>query len=166
MEIADPSKVAVLRLADLDEYTWRWKVWLPPGNWWLSSLSRDIPAKGVPNGGSTGTIAGGREILASVTIRKGAEGKWQFRAVLDSMQNGNDLADTHRLVEPLAPAQPRGASAVIAGDKAQQSFDPAQPVVLIRLRAHDHQQLADGRWRTTESPNPCEGIMVWIHRKP
>ncbi len=42
LEITDPSKVAVLRLTNLDEYTWRWKVWLPPGSWWLSTLTLNV----------------------------------------------------------------------------------------------------------------------------
>lgn len=162
LEVTDPSKVAALRLTDLDEYTWRWKVWLPPGNWWLNSLSQGIPIQGVPDGSRTGTIKGDREVMASVTARLGADGKWKYRAMLDSLEIGSDLAESHRLVEPLAPTQPRGMSPKIAGDKGQELFDPAQPVVLIRLRVFEARQV-NGQWQSKENPEPCDGIMVWVH---
>jgi hypothetical protein len=163
LEVTDPNKVAALRLTDLDEYTWRWKVWLPPGNWWLSWLGQDIPLQGVPNGSSTGTVRGGREVFASATVRKGADGKWNFRAKLDSLENGSDLNESHQLVESLSPGQPRGMSPKIAGDNGQQTLDPAQPVVLIRLRVFEASQV-NGQWQAKENPEPCDGIMVWIHK--
>ena len=167
LEVDDPRKVAVLRISDLNELTWRWKVWLPTGKWNLSALTQGIPSKDVPDGASVGAVDGGHGVLASATVLKGADGQWQFRATLDDAQIGNALDDAHRLVAPLIkPAPLSGQATDIAGDKVQESFDPKQPVVHIRLRAHQVVQSPSGGWQTKDDAKSSEGIMVWLYRAP
>jgi hypothetical protein len=108
-------------------------------------------------------------VQATVTVRKGADGKWQSRARVDQSHIGNDLKDSHRLIAPLADGAMAhgfgGENVDIAGDKVQESFDRKQPVVLIRLRAHDVVQTGTG-WETKEDPKSSDGIMVWLNPVP
>ncbi|MEX2114764.1 MAG: hypothetical protein WD845_16345 [Pirellulales bacterium] len=167
LEIDDPSKVAALRISDLDELTWRWKVYLPKGNWFISYLTQGIPREGVTNGPTAGSIEGGREVLVSATVRKGADGRWVVRTALDGAKIGSTLKESHRLIAPLInPAPLSGESTDIAGDKVQESLDPKQPVVLLRLRAHDVVQTASGGWEHKDDPQSSDGIMVWLNRQP
>ena len=170
LQVDDPDKVAVLRVPELDELTWRWKVFLPKGKWSLNCLTQSIPSEGVPNGASVGPVDGGREVLMSATVRQGADGKWQFRAKLNTAQIGNPLDESHRLIAPrIHPAIASGFSGQstdIAGDELQESFDPEQPIVLIRLRAHEVVELPGGGARTKVDPKSSDGIMVWLTRKP
>src|SRR5437764_525877 len=48
LTVEDPQKAAVPSIRTLDELTWRWKVHLPPGQWFLHSVTRNIPDKGLP----------------------------------------------------------------------------------------------------------------------
>ena len=59
-----------------------------------------------------------------------------------------------------------GQTTTIAGDQLQESFDPKQPVVLIRLRAHEIVELPGGRAKTKEDPKSSDGIMVWLTGRP
>lgn len=168
LEVDDPSKAIVLRLCEFDELTWRWKVWLPQGKWSISSLTQGIPSQGVPNGPSAGSKDGGREVLVSATVRKGADGQWQSRASIETLQIGNDLKESHRLIAQVTGSGSMIAQSIdIAGDKAQISFDPERPVVLIRLRAHETVPKQMGGWQQSkDNPQSSEGIMVWLHRTP
>ncbi len=167
LQVEDPEKAAVLQLRDLDELTWRWKVWLPAGKWHIRYLTRGIPRQGIPNGATAGPIAGGREVLVATTVRKGADDRWLFRGNVEGLQIGNDLDESHRLVAPLIKPEPiTGQATDIAGDKVEESFDPQEPIVLIRLRAFDVVQTASGRRETRDDPQSSDGIMVWLYRLP
>ncbi len=167
LEVVDPTKVAALRIRDLDELTWRWKVWLPQGNWKMSVLTQGIPSLGIPGGSSISGIAGGREIPVSATIRKGPNGNWQFRAFAADARIGNDLSESHRIVAPFVqPAPLISENVVIAGDKAPESFDPSQAVVLIRLRAQEIETVPGGGWRGKDDPQSSDGVMIWLERLP
>ncbi len=171
LQVDDPNKAAVLRVRNLDELTWQWKVWLPKGKWKLCELTQGIPSQGVPGGSSSvGPKDGGREVSVTVTVRKSPDGKWRTRAELDKSQVGTVLVESHRLIEPMTnPKLANGLSSQsinIAGDKSQESFDPNSPVVLIRLRAHDIAQTSSGNWQSKMDPNNSEGIMVWFERMP
>ena len=75
LEVDEPGKVAVLRTRNLDDLSWQWKVWLPPGKWFL--------------------------------------------------RIGNALDESNWLIKQVDGTAPMSAQSTdIAGDKAQDSFDP------------------------------------------
>ena len=60
LEVDDRTKVQVVRIPTLDEFTWRWKVYLPPGKWTTTYMVRGIPRKGFPDAASFGPVDGGQ----------------------------------------------------------------------------------------------------------
>ncbi|HVU86643.1 MAG TPA: hypothetical protein VHD36_04945 [Pirellulales bacterium] len=162
LEVDDPTKPVVLRLRNLDEFTWEWKVWLPPGKWFLSGMTEDIPSQGVPNGPSVGPIDGGREVLAHATVRKGPDGQWHFRAEVAGSRIGNVVDGSNWLVKEA----PMYAQTVhITGDKKQATLDKNQPVVLMRLRAHEIVPGKNGGWESKDDQQKdSDGVMVWLYR--
>lgn len=160
LEVDDPTKPVVLRLRNLDERTWEWKVWLPAGKWYLSGLTQGIPSKGVPNGPSIGPIDGDREVLAYVTVRKEPDGRWYFRADVAGTQIGNEVADSNWFVKQ-APMYSRSVD--IAGIGGQATFASNEPIVLMRLRANEILPTQNGGWEGKDDPQKdSDGVMVWL----
>jgi hypothetical protein len=160
LEVNDPANPVVLRLRNLDERTWEWKVWLPAGKWYLSGMTQDIPSKGVPNGPSIGPIDGDREVLANATVRKGPDGQWHFTVEVDGRRIGNVLSDANRFVKQ-APMYSH--SLEIAGDKKQAILDKSKPIVLLRLRANEIMPTQNGGWEGKDDPQKnVDGVMVWL----
>jgi hypothetical protein len=163
LEIADPSKVNVLRIPVLDELSWRWKVWLPPGDWNLNCLIQGIPQEGVPNGASAGTIAGNREIKCSATVSNSPDGKWRFRGRADGTILGAQLPESHRIVRCyLSQRGMIASSCYTSGSKGSESFDAKAPIVLVRYRAHEIVTDAIGRESSKENPESSDGVMLWL----
>jgi hypothetical protein len=160
LEIDDPANPVVLRLRNLDERTWEWKVWLPAGKWYLSGMTQDIPSKGVPKGPSVGPIDGDREVLAHATVRKGPDGQWHFKAGVAGSYIGNAVAESNWLVKP-APMYSQTMD--ITGDKKQVTLDKNQPIVLMRLRANEIVPTQNGGWQGKDDPQKdSDGVMVWL----
>jgi hypothetical protein len=165
LEIDDPSKAVVLRIQNLEEDTWQWKVWLPPGRWFLSCLTEGIPRQGVTNGSSSGPIDGDRELPVYVTLRKGPDGQWIFRFGVDETSIGSVVDASNWLVKQVEGASiTRPRSTNIAGDKSQDVLDPGQPVVLLRLRAFEVVATPNGSWEGQDNGATSDGIMVWLYR--
>jgi hypothetical protein len=117
----------------------------------------------VPNGPSVGPIDGGQEVLAHATVRKGSDGSWHFVTGIAGMEIGSVIDENNWLIKQA----PKHAETVdIAGDKGQQaSFDQKQPVVLMRLRAHEIVPGQNGGWDSKDDPQKnSDGIMVWLHQ--
>jgi hypothetical protein len=166
LEIEDPSKVAVLRIQNFDELTWQWKIWLPKGDWSVNFDIHDIAPQGVRNGSYTGWVSGDREIVGYTTLRKDVDGVWKLRNRLDQQQIGCDLEPSHGLVKQHDGGGRRtGYTATIAGDKSQESFDQQEPVVLLRLRAHEIVTTPNGTVESRDTFKSSDGIMVWLRRQ-
>ncbi|HEY1598333.1 MAG TPA: hypothetical protein VGG64_01935 [Pirellulales bacterium] len=165
LEIDDPSKAVVLRLQNLEENTWQWKVWLPSGRWMLGCMTEGIPRQGVPDAGSCGPLDGGREVPANVTLRKDSDGKWNFRFGVDGTAIGNAVNESNWLIKKVDGASLyRPCTTEIAGDKTQAVLEPSQPVVLMRLQAHEVIATPNGGWEGRENVDNSDGIMVWLNR--
>ena len=106
-------------------------------------------------------------MLVTATVRKGVDGTWHCRASVDQSQLGSSLDESHRLIAPIVgPHHESATTPEIAGDKLQQTFDPKEPVVLVRLRAHEIEHLPGGGWKSKENPAGSDGIMLWFTRVP
>jgi hypothetical protein len=162
LHIADPGRIVVLHLKDSELLTWHWKVWLPAGKWKLNALTQGIPPQGLPNAASEGPVDGAREWYVTVNIHKGIDGQWYFRAILAQAQIRYALPASHRLVERKGVFSSSGE---MAGFPQQQEFEPDQPAVLIRLRAHQRVNSVAG-FQTKEDPHGSDGVLVWIDRAP
>jgi hypothetical protein len=164
LEIDDPSKVVVLRRQNLEENTWQWKLWLPPGRWRVSCLTEGIPRQGVPDCGSNGPLDGDREVPAYVTLRKGPDGRSTLSFRVDTTGIGTVVEPSNWLIKRLDGSSDFNTrSTIIAGDKAQEEFDPSKPVVLMRLRAWVVVATPSGGWEGQDKSDLSDGIMVWLY---
>src|SRR5262245_41262578 len=78
LTISDRSKVYVVAAPELDELTWRWKVWLPPGTWKVRATIDAVPSMGLPSSSTTLSADGGKVQNVVASVRRGASGDWQW----------------------------------------------------------------------------------------
>ncbi len=161
LNVEDPNKIIVLQIPSLDENTWRWKVYLPKGNWTLDHQLNDIPKVGLTRTSGSMGLVGPRQVLVAASVRKGASGQWQFVIQSDNSSSRSGLKDDHRLVA----GEYRGHSSSSAGIGKQQMFDGDRPVELLRLRTNERIEAGPGSWTRKESLDPVDGILIWIERK-
>jgi len=164
LEVEDPSKVAVLQLPQLDELTWRWKVYLPNGRWLAKHRLREIPVKGGGTIRDSGSAAldGGREVLVAASVRRGANGEWQFIMQVGESSSRNSLGDNHGLV-PAAGHSGRHSSSPGRGKVA--TFEPTETIELLRLRTDDVVETSPSSSTTKETKEPTDGILIWLERE-
>lgn len=148
----DATKVAVLQLRTLEERTWKWKIYLPPGQWALKESVTGIPARGYPSSLSAYSFpaTSGQKIIEA-TLRNNADGKLQLVVAVDNSTMRSELSAGHAL------AAGRGFYGHIAGNGQEESFDVDEPIVLIRMRAMSISA-------TNDDGSPRDGIMVWLER--
>ncbi len=161
LEVDDPRKVAVLRISDLNELTWRWKVWLPKGNWVVHEETRNIPQTGVTQPKHRNVFLGDREVSVAASVRKGADGQWEFVTDFGGAGRRSGLHKSHALVAP----GDKGNKTSVAGSGKQEALDPNKPIVLLRLRAHESVETSPGSLSSIDPPEPTDGILIWIERQ-
>ena len=48
-----------------------------------------------------------------------------------------------------------------------QTFEPGEPIVLLRLRVHEIVEKTDDGMTSSRAPDdPCDGLMIWIDSAP
>lgn len=161
LEIVDPKRVYVLNLREVDDLTWRWKVWLPAGNWGFGGDATRISTTQKPTHVNTYPIAGNREFQVFATVRRNPAGKWQFTAVIGGNRIGYLIEETHRLV---APAKMIARNTKIAGEKRQESFATSDVIELIRLTADKIVDEPNSQLHSEPQPEDNDGVQVWLKR--
>ena len=161
LKVEDRRKMAVLRLRELDELTWRWKVFLPKGIWVIHSETSKIPQTGLTKPTKYDAFGGNQEISLAASVRKGADGRWEFVTDFGGLGRRRDLAKSHALVAP----RRTGNEESVSGSGKQETLDPDKPIVLLRLRPKKRVESSPGSWTGKETPEPTDGILIWIERK-
>jgi hypothetical protein len=163
LEVEDPTKVAVLQLPQLDELTWRWKVYLPNGRWHARYRLREIPIKGGGTSRDSGStvLDGGSEVLVAASVRRGVNGKWQFVTQFGESSSRNGLGDDHRLVNTDGHSGHHSSS---PGLGKVATFEPTKTIELLRLRTDDVVKTAPNSSTTKQAMEPTDGILIWLER--
>ncbi|MGD9720342.1 MAG: hypothetical protein AB7O59_07080 [Pirellulales bacterium] len=160
LEVVDPSKVAVLQLRDLDELSWRWKVYLPKGRWTMHATTHDVPLSGVTQATNRASVGGGQVLNVAASVRKGADGSWQLYTRFEGAEGRSSLGEKHRLVA----GEHRGFTTQAAGNGDVQVFDPRKRIELLRVRTQEPVANGPGSWTSVDSKEPVDGILIWIDR--
>jgi hypothetical protein len=160
LTIADRSKVAVIAVPEIDELTWRWKVWLPKGTWTMHAATEGISTTGLARSSCTLPSSGDTTVNVAASVRKSASGDWQRIVSFGGAEVRSSLSGDHALV-----ASMRSTQLTSAGRAMEDVFDPKDPVVLLRLRAFKNVETSPGTW-TSPPPStaPADGFMVWFEK--
>lgn len=159
IDVTDASKVEVLHLRTFDEFTWRWAIHLPEGEWTLHLATSDVPATGFIDGGSaTDSLEG--TLPVELAVRRGEQNGWIATARVGTTQVERPMRENHALVK----SGYFGQSAA-GGAGKQERFDPSQPVELLRLRAFNDMSEFAGT-ETLAPQTTFDGLLVWLTRNP
>lgn len=152
--ISDPRKLHVVTVPTYEDLTYRWRILIPEGQVIrILQATREIPQSGYPANFGASYLPEGEYVL-TVAVRRDHLGQWRLTATnpQGSVSMGIAQEDSAWLVD--SP----GASTSQAGAQETESFDPGERIVLLRDRTMQRQP--DGSASST--PEPCDGIMIWL----
>lgn len=176
LTIGDSKLYHAVRLLNLHDDTWTYRVYLPPGrNYFAACKFNDLPLgeETLPSWKAPGinTIAGQHggvaigvapgEYLVTLSLYKDANGGWAYKFNVRSSQQkkdagskdaigGSQLADISQW--PYASTRAFAESGVM---KKIARAETKKPFVLLNFRAMNEQM--------TSSAESTEGVAVWIH---
>jgi hypothetical protein len=163
LTISNRSRVHVIEIPTVEDYTFRWRVYLPPGRkfWANVAISDKIPREGFPTeqmGTFSHNLSFGdhpNEFILTVAARQDGSGRWKVVCYND---------DTTRMARSgigLRDSQGQSLLAndwrrVEAGKGATESIPAGEPLALLR-------------WGRPDNPAkdlvPTDGVMVWIEER-
>ena len=177
LHVDDQRNYYAIAVPTYDKLTWRWRVWLPPGErYQLAALCNQVPAEGFPDEStgigvmrfgknqSTNGLSGfspGEKII-TVAIRK--EGQQQ-RLVFDVQSvDGRLIYRSQRTtLKQNGGIWPDKQGIVFArGGVGQLQYAQEEAVEFLLLR---NRTTTSGRSIALSGP-PTEGLMVWIEPLP
>jgi hypothetical protein len=148
LDVADPRKIYARALRNAAPDHWSWRVYLPKnGRFWLCTRTMGVPKKGIPHADSESLIETheAREELIDASVEKGPDGKWRL--------NYRGSSET---IAPLESSESEGVTA-----ERQETVEPGQPLVLLRMRKLKTTQTYRG-FHTGPIAEPTDGVMIWI----
>jgi hypothetical protein len=174
--VDDPTKFHVRAVPTHDPLSWRWRIYVPPGQHWFHMGIGRIAKTGLEAGSGSATgpsrptnsLAG--EFTMTARIERDTFGNWQL---IVSWPGGSSMMSINERDAGWLPKENRGPHtqvrrkfhADVAGGRPMagsarrremESFPPDEPVVLLRLRAP-----AD---LATDTGQPCDGVMIWFDK--
>ncbi|HUE73718.1 MAG TPA: hypothetical protein VMP01_22760, partial [Pirellulaceae bacterium] len=156
LTIGDRTKVHALAQRSLNDYHWRWRVYLPPGKpWRLCQALGRIPRQGfkeIPH--ASGTIDDG-EFTIEAFIGRDVDGQRRLVVATPSIRNSQSLDEAQ--FQELIKA---GFSTTGIGFTRMEVLDPKAPILLLRLRQHEPIPGSPGSFRTSDEPE--FGFMLWL----
>ena len=149
LSIDDPTKTHVIQVRQADDYTWKWRVWIPDGRaYQVKMATQNIPATGFPT--NTGTIKADQpgEMWIEYRIHPNSDGNWvdklstKFARVGGSPQPWVNWSRKKSMSE--------GAS--YHGHVAE----PGEKILLSRFR------VSQKATNSTKIEDPSAGFMIWL----
>jgi len=151
LTVTDPKKIHLLRVQNLEDKWWRWKVYLPAGKYRFSWATRGITETNFPNAARMLDESKGETITLEAKIRTNAEGKW---SVVIGVQKPSGSSDASSSADELGEAL--NSANLHYGDNGV--HPPTARLELIRMRSYNLQTSPNGLKPTDEVP----GLLVWI----
>jgi hypothetical protein len=175
LTIDNPKRFYIRELprTAVEPLTWRWRIYVPPGEFdsWLAGGG--IPKTGlVATGGAANAEAKSGEYTLTARVERDLLGKWrltvwgptfgqsleippQFASWLsESATHSHGIQSSRKFQAEKAGSSPKSLRR-LQGET--QSFAVGEPVVLLRLRAPEDLKKDSGK--------PCDGVMIWIDRR-
>jgi len=169
LTISDANKAHAIDVPTHDSLKWQWRVYLPENrSFRLHGVTGRVPKEGVPGPGRTtrsiSTIRSGESLLYA-EVQKDRRGGWGFR-VEEGISAGSSTVGIHQTHEQWIEGG-SGWSTEGVNLGQTESFEPGEPIVLLRLRVTEIVEKTDGS-RTSHGPpdEPSDGLMVWIEETP
>lgn len=179
LTIDDPKRFYIREVRSGDPLTWRWRIYVPPGERDFYLGVRRIPESGV-NAESGGSVYSRKTNPGSSVPIDPMQGEYTITARIERDQQGGwklavhylDGATTVGIMPPdsgwlsggesyLDVKATRDIDVNITGfNGITESFAADETVVLLRLRAPTQEQ--------ADNHDPCDGVMLWFgeHRTP
>ena len=169
----DPKRFYVCEMPRmLEPLTWRWRVYVPPGDFDSCVASGGVPKTGTQTTGGTGNAdAKTGEYTLTARVERDPLGKWRLtlwgpsfgqsieipppsaRWLSENAGHGDGIQARKKFLTEKAGSTPKSLRKLLG---ETQSFSADDPVVLLRLRAPEDLKNDDGA--------PCDGVMIWFEK--
>jgi len=171
LTISDPSKVHAIGVHAHGNFKWQWRVYLPENRrFWMHVVTGGVPQRGVPAPGTSSRSAWmveSGQSLFYAAVEKDQRDNWVF--CVDEGNSGSaSQTGIHQAHEQWLERGVGWTTEQVTPGRTQ-TFEPGQPIVLLRLRVHESVEKAeDGTTSTSsrEPEEPCDGLMIWIDETP
>ena len=170
LTITDPSKAHAIGVPAHRNLQWQWRVYLPENRrFQLHVVTGGVPKEGVAgrgrgSGSTTSTFRSG-ESLIYAEVQKDRNGQWVFH-VEEGIAAGSSTIGIHQTHERWIEGG-AGWSTQHVNPGQTQTFEPGEPIVLLRLRVTEIIEKTEGGMVTRRATDePCDGLMVWIESAP
>ena len=145
LTIKDLGKVHVNMVPSHEEYTWRWRVYLPDRRFRICMATAEIPEHGFPaDFSSSQSISYVGEHTLIMTVKKDSK---QFYFSFNGGGIRSSKPDSNLSWMKSFTSSDTGKASLVA-------VDEGKPVILLRLRGNNP--------GSRHNPNPCSGVMLWI----
>jgi hypothetical protein len=132
LDVADPSRIQAVQVPVVESMTWKWKLHLPQGRYWLHTSTLDIPVSDLPDNGQCSFDAPEEPFTMTVALRKDHLGQWQLVVTIPNGTMRIGIADDD--AGWLTSNAGYSSNGVTQGKT--QVFEPGKPLELLRVRAH------------------------------
>jgi hypothetical protein len=153
---ADYSRVNVIEVPGTDEYSWRWRVFAPPGTQFEAGIATEkIPLRGVPSPSIFGVEIPSEQhgVLMTASITNDLDAGYVLK-----LDFGNGNVIRCRTTQSRDEFIDGSATLATAGQHGPQVGDFNEPIILHRRRLHEQTS------PTThgEPSGNSHGLMFWI----
>jgi hypothetical protein len=152
--VTDPNKLHAIAVETHEDLTWRWRLHVPRlRGLQLFVANKNIPQDGLPTDYRIAELPDD-DFSVNAAIRRDHLDQWRVAVHYPAGYLAMVIAEEHSgwVKDNL------GFRAKQAGTSGQQTTNPGEPMVLLRLRAM--QKTEGGSSRIV--PEPCDGLMLWI----
>ncbi|HEY4235236.1 MAG TPA: hypothetical protein VGM76_17530 [Lacipirellulaceae bacterium] len=148
LSIDDETKPCAIRVRTVDDFTWKWRLWIPKCREYLLKHDDSIPKQGFPAGQGSIALSEPGEIWIEYRIAFDPRSKtWQDKLTTPSASVGGSQQDwvnwSHR---------------TIASDGVSYDTQSAEPGKVIVLASERVSQASS----STAIEDPSEGLMIWL----
>lgn len=150
LSVEDESKVYAISVRTADDFTWKWRVWIPEGRQYLLHYtSESIPKQGYPRSHGTITIVRAGEMWIEYRITRGPRsGKMTDKL---SASTGSSVGSSEQ-----SWVDSRSVSTGDGVGRSTTEFEPDEVVLLNRHRVSTTVN------SSSMVEDPSQGFMVWL----
>lgn len=152
LSIEDASKPCAIRVRTNDEYTWKWRVWIPEGrSYLLKYTSEDIPRSGFPSNHGMITLSEPGEMWVEYRIAPDPHSSaWMDKL---STKGGASVGSSQQDWVKWRKRTGTGEGGV---SETTQVFEPGKTIVLAR------QRVSEKATDSSKIEDPSAGFMIWL----
>jgi hypothetical protein len=150
LSIDDRTKPCAIRVRANDEFTWKWRLWIPEGrSYILKYASEQIPQNGFPKGHGTITLSEPGETWIEYRIAPDPRsGLWMDKLLTPGVSVGSSSQDWVKW------SKRTGTGAGVS--ESTKVFEPGDKIVLARER------VSQRATNSSKIEDPSAGFMIWL----